>query len=196
MSITEGFLKQVNTLYQQFQAHDSQYSDRLQRYRNIEPESAQCLAVLIRAQKAKCILEIGTSTGYSTLWLANAAQSTLGHVTTIEIDAERTAQAQTYAQQLQLKQFIDFKTADALDFLKQSNEIYDFILLDAERDAYVEYWPYLQKILSKQGGMLVVDNVLSHASEVAQFVSLVQANSQYTSVTLAVGAGLLLITPN
>jgi predicted O-methyltransferase YrrM len=196
MSITEGFLKQVNTLYQKFQVHDSQHSDRLQRYRNIEPESAQCLAVLIRAQQAKRILEIGTSTGYSTLWLANAAQSTLGHVTTIEIDAERTAQAQTYAQQLQLKQFIDFKTADALDFLKQSNEIYDFILLDAERDAYVEYWPYLQKILSKQGGMLVVDNVLSHASEVAQFVSLVQANSQYTSVTLAVGAGLLLITPN
>ncbi|OTG90809.1 O-methyltransferase [Acinetobacter sp. ANC 3813] len=196
MSIREEFLTQVDRLYQQFQAHDAQQSDRLQRYRNIEPESAQCLALLIRAQQAKRILEIGTSTGYSTLWLANAAQSTLGQVTTLEIDAERTAQAQSYAHQLQLQHLVDFRTVDALDFLQQAAHSYDFILLDSERDAYVEYWPYLQKILTQKGGMLVVDNVLSHASDVEQFISLVQANPKYSSVTLPIGAGLLLITAN
>ncbi len=196
MSIPEEFLKQVNALYQQFQAHDAQQSDRLNRYRNIEPESAHVLAVLIRAQQAQNILEIGTSTGYSTLWLANAAQSTQGHVTTIEIDSERTKQAQSYAEQLQLRNLVDFQVADALYFLKQCTEIYDFILLDAERDAYVEYWQYLPNLLKKKGGLLVVDNVLSHASEVAEFIALVQESKQFMCVTLPVGAGLLLVTAN
>lgn len=196
MSIPEEFLKQVNALYQQFQAHDAQQSDRLNRYRNIEPESAHLLAVLIRAQQAQNILEIGTSTGYSTLWLANAAQSTQGHVTTIEIDSERTKQAQSYAEQLQLRNLVDFQVADALYFIKQCNEIYDFILLDAERDAYVEYWQYLPNLLKKKGGLLVVDNVLSHASEVAEFIALVQESKQFMCVTLPVGAGLLLVTAN
>lgn len=196
MSITEEFLVHVNALYQQFQAHDALQSDRLQRYRNIEPESAQCLAVLIRAQQAKRILEIGTSTGYSTLWLANAAQSTLGKVTTIEIDAERIAQAQKYAQQMHLRHLVEFRTEDALAFLQQAKESYDFILLDAERAAYVEYWPYLRKILTAQGGMLAVDNVLSHASEVEAFISLVKDDPRYICVTLPIGAGLLLVSAN
>ena len=97
MSLTDEFLAQANALYQDFQAHDALQSDRLQRFRNIEPESARLLSVLIRAQQARKILEIGTSTGYSTLWLANAAQSTQGQVTTIEIDAERSRQAQQHA---------------------------------------------------------------------------------------------------
>ncbi|MDB0285537.1 methyltransferase, partial [Acinetobacter baumannii] len=70
------FLQRVADLYDTFKQHDSQQSDRLQRYRNIEVESAQLISQLIRMQQAKSILEIGTSTGYSTLWLAEAAQAT------------------------------------------------------------------------------------------------------------------------
>ncbi len=72
------FLQRVADLYDTFKQHDSQQSDRLQRYRNIEVESAQLISQLIRMQQAKSILEIGTSTGYSTLWLAEAAQATGG----------------------------------------------------------------------------------------------------------------------
>jgi len=70
------FLQRVADLYDTFKQHDSQQSDRLQRYRNIEVESAKLLSQFIRMQQAKTILEIGTSTGYSTLWLAEAAQAT------------------------------------------------------------------------------------------------------------------------
>lgn len=194
MSLTEEFLAQADALYQSFQAHDALQSDRLQRFRNIEPESARLLAVLIRAQQARKILEIGTSTGYSTLWLANAAQSTQGHVTTVEIDAERSRQAQRHAAQLHLHHAVDFKVGDALAFLQQCNECYDFILLDAERDAYVAYWPYLAQIMQCKGGLLAVDNVLSHASEVAEFIGMVEADKRFACVSLPVGAGLLLVT--
>ena len=98
MSLSTSFLSRVNELYQGFIKFDATQIDRLNRYRNIEPESALYLAMQIRIQQSKRILEIGTSTGYSTLWLANAAQETNGKVTTLEIDALRTAQAKKYSE--------------------------------------------------------------------------------------------------
>lgn len=129
------FQQRMQTLYQQFIAFDALQTERTQRYRNIEPESALFLAMQIRVQQSKKILEIGTSTGYSTLWLANAAQETQGQITTLEIEPDRTAQAQQYAQELGLDHVIDFRIGDAQAFLNNNLNHYDFILLDAERDA-------------------------------------------------------------
>lgn len=150
------FLAKIDVLYQHFQAHDQAYSDRLSRYRNIEPESAELLNVLIRTQQSKRILEIGTSTGYSTLWLAHAAESTSAKITTLEIDAERSELAHQNAVDFSLDRFVEFLVSDAQDYLRQTTEKFDFILLDAERDAYCDYWNYLPQILKEKGGLLVV----------------------------------------
>ena len=194
MEHTNHFQNYVRELYARFSAHDAGLSDRLQRYRNIEPASAQFLSILIRAQQSKCVLEIGTSTGYSTLWLAEALSSTQGHMVTLEIDAERSKEAQLHAQYLKLDSYIDFQVIDALDYLQSCQQQFDFILLDAERDAYVEYWSYLPQLLQQQGGLLVVDNVLSHAEQVAVFKALVDLDKRFVSSTVDIGAGLLLIT--
>ena len=87
------FLQQISRLYDEFKQHDSCQIDRLRRYRNIEAEAAKFLAILLRTQQSKRILEIGTSTGYSTLWLADAAKVVNGKVITLEINAFRSAQA-------------------------------------------------------------------------------------------------------
>ena len=193
MSLSASFLNRVNELYQGFIKFDSTQVDRLNRYRNIEPESALYLAMQIRIQRSKRILEIGTSTGYSTLWLANTAQETDGQITTLEIDPLRTAQAKKYAEELNLAHLIDFIITDAQDFLQHSNEVYDFILLDAERDAYLDYWAYLQKMINPKGGVLIVDNVISHASEVKAFIQQVKQDSRFMTTTLSLGAGLFLV---
>lgn len=193
MSLSTSFLSRVNELYQGFIKFDSTQVDRLNRYRNIEPESALYLAMQIRIQRSKRILEIGTSTGYSTLWLANTAQETDGQITTLEIDPLRTAQAKKYAEELNLAHLIDFIITDAQDFLQHSNEVYDFILLDAERDAYLDYWAYLQKMINPKGGVLIVDNVISHASEVKAFIQQVKQDSRFMTTTLSLGAGLFLV---
>ena len=190
MSLSASFLNRVNELYQGFIKFDSTQVDRLNRYRNIEPESALYLAMQIRIQQSKRILEIGTSTGYSTLWLANAAQETDGQITTLEIDALRTAQAKKYAEELNLDHVIDFIVTDAQDFLQHSSEVYDFILLDAERNAYLNYWVYLQKMINPKGGVLIVDNVISHASEVKAFIQQVKQDGRFMTTTLSLGAGL------
>ncbi len=193
MSLSASFLNRVNELYQGFIKFDSMQVDRLNRYRNIEPESALYLAMQIRIQQSKRILEIGTSTGYSTLWLANAAQETDGQITTLEIDALRTAQAKKYAEELNLDHVIDFIVTDAQDFLQHSSEVYDFILLDAERNAYLNYWVYLQKMINPKGGVLIVDNVISHASEVKAFIQQVKQDGRFMTTTLSLGAGLFLV---
>ena len=187
------FQQRMQTLYQQFIAFDALQTERTQRYRNIEPESALFLAMQIRVQQSKKILEIGTSTGYSTLWLANAAQETQGQITTLEIEPDRTAQAQKYAQELGLDHVIDFRIGDAQAFLNNNLNHYDFILLDAERDAYVDYWDNLQHMLVPKRGILIVDNVISHAAEVQEFIALVQSDARFITTTLSVGAGLFLV---
>lgn len=194
--MSQNFLAKIDALYQQFQAHDQAHSDRLKRYRNIEPESAELLNVLIRAQQSKRILEIGTSTGYSTLWLAYAAQATLAKITTLEIDAERSELAHQNAVDFSLDRFVEFLVSDAQDYLRKTTEKFDFILLDAERDAYCDYWNYLPQILKEKGGLLVVDNVVSHESEVKDFLNLIRDNPKFSTTTLPIGAGLFLVTYN
>ncbi|WP_038343722.1 O-methyltransferase [Acinetobacter sp. A47] len=187
------FLQRISDLYDQFKQHDAQQSDRLSRYRNIEVESAKLLAMLIRSQQAKRILEIGTSTGYSTLWLAEAAQSVGGKVQTLEIDRLRSAQAHKYAQEFGLEQQVDFWVGDAVDFLAQTTQVFDFILLDAERVDYVSYWDDLKRLLQNAGSTLMIDNVISHAAEVKSFLELIKNDDDYMSTILPVGAGLCMV---
>ena len=193
MHISRSFQHYMQALYQNFTAFDAQQTDRIQRYRNVEPESALFLAMQIHIQQSKEILEIGTSTGYSTLWLAHAVQQTQGRVTTLEIDAARTAQAQHHAQELGLDDVIDFWVGDAEKYLTKTTQQYDFIFLDAERDAYVGYWAFLQKMLNPCGGVLIVDNVISHAAQVKCFIELIENDPRFISMTLPIGAGLYMV---
>ena len=183
----------MQELYEKFHMHDHKQADRLHRYRNIEPESGQFLSMLIRAQQSKSILEIGTSTCYSTLWLAEAARQTQAMITTLEVDAERVTQAKQYATEIDLADLINFKVIDAQVYLEAEKEIFDFILLDAERDAYVSYWPHLSRLLKAKGGLLVVDNVISHAAEVEEFIALIQQDPRFIMSIVPIGAGLLMV---
>jgi len=193
MQNSDGFERFMQELYEKFHRHDLKQADRLHRYRNIEPESGQFLSMLIRAQQSKSILEIGTSTGYSTLWLAEAARQTQAMITTLEVDAERVTQAKQYATEIDFADLINFKVIDAQVYLEGEQEIFDFILLDAERDAYVSYWPHLSRLLKAKGGLLVVDNVISHAAEVEEFIALIQQDPRFIMSTVPIGAGLLMV---
>ncbi|WP_130802450.1 O-methyltransferase [Acinetobacter ihumii] len=190
---TREFLLRLSELYDEFQQHDAKQCDRLQRFRNIEPDSAQFISMLIRTQQSQSILEIGTSTGYSTLWLAEAAQATGAHMVTLEIEEKRSQQAKNYAQELKLDSVIEFWTGDAAQYLQQAIDSFDFILLDAERSYYAAYWNDLQRLIRKKGGVLIVDNVISHAAEVKEFLAIIKQDANFMTTTLALGAGLFMV---
>ena len=174
-------------------AHDAARADRLARFRNVEPETAELLGVLVRSMAAQRVLEIGTSNGYSTIWLGDAAEAVRGTVLSLEIDAERTAEARDNLEQAGVDQFIELRTQDAGEALSAfASGAFDVVFLDAEREYYVGYWPDLLRVL-RDGGLLVVDNCLSHAKELVDFSELVYSAEGVTSTLVTVGAGVLLI---
>lgn len=182
----------VDELHRNYHEADASQADRLNRWRSIEPESAELLALLVITRQARHLLEIGTSGAYSTLWLADAAEQTGGHLTTLEIDPVRQQTAMKHLDSTGLSAVTTSLCVDAGVFLRASQAFYDFVLLDAERPAYIDYWPHLARCLSSSGALLVVDNVLSHAGQVQDFIGLVKADVRFLSVTLPVGAGLFL----
>jgi predicted O-methyltransferase YrrM len=173
--------------------HDARQPDRLKRWRNVEPETAQMLGVLVRAKRARRLLEIGTSNGYSTIWLGDAAEATGGALVTLEIEPERTALAREHVARAGLSEVVDLRTEDAARALHDfADAAFEFIFLDAERDAYAGYWPDLVRVLAP-AGLLAVDNVVSHAAELTDFRALVDADDRVAQALVPIGAGVLLI---
>lgn len=173
-------------------AHDAGKEDRLERLRNLEPDTAALLALIVRAAQARQVLELGTSNGYSTLWLADAVRATGGHLVSVELDPDRSAEAARNLARGGLTKFAEVLVQDAGDALRQStNAQWDLVFLDAERPAYVSYWPNLVRAL-RPGGLLAVDNVTSHADEVADFRALLAADPRMIEAVAPTGAGLLL----
>jgi predicted O-methyltransferase YrrM len=176
--------------------HDATKADRLERLRNVEPDSAALLALLVRAVGAKRLLELGTSNGYSTVWLAQAVRDIGGQMLTVDLDAERSALAAENLARGGLTETVELKVQDAAATLAGSADAsWDMIFLDAERPFYVGYWPDLVRVLAP-GGLLAVDNVLSHADQVSDFRALVSADERVTQALVPTGAGVLLVVRN
>jgi predicted O-methyltransferase YrrM len=174
-------------------AHDATLEDDAQRYDVVEPETAELLGLLVRATAARRVLELGTSVGYSTLWLADGAADSGGYFTSVEVDAQRGEQARAALRRAGLT--ADLRTADAAAVLAAApDDSWDLIFLDARRDAYAGYWPDLVRVLRPHGGLLVVDDALSHPEEIAALGALVDADASMTSAVMSIGAGLRLIT--
>ena len=182
----------LETVYSESRAHDETQTERAACWRNLHPDSAALLAVLVRAKQARKVLEVGTSNGYSTLWLADAVRDTGGSLCTLEIDKARKKAARQNLRETKLEDYVRMEVCDAGEFLRDYPKYFDVVLLDADRSQYTAYWPHLQRILTKPGSLLVVDNVLSHADEVQAFIALVEADKNFSSMVLDIGAGLLL----
>ena len=171
------------------QQNDATITDRPRRMLNITRDTGEFLAVLVKAMRATRVLEIGTSNGYSTLWLAQAAQSIGGAVTTVEMAALKIGMARETFARSGLSPVITVVHDDAGHLLKQTaNDSYDLVFLDSERPEYPGWWPDLRRVL-RRGGLLVVDNATSHPEQMAPFVALVTADPTFTTSLVPVGNG-------
>ena len=175
------------------EANDAQTTERAERMLNITRDTGEFLLLLIRAQKAKRVLEIGTSNGYSTLWLAHAVELLDGRVTTLELSPRKAEMAREIFARAGMQSRIDLRIGNAGDFLKvQARETFDFIFLDSERSEYVGWWNDLQCVLVA-GGLLVVDNAVSHAREMEDLNARVRETPGYLTSLVSVGKGELVI---
>ena len=170
-------------------SNDERNAERAQRMLNITRDTGEFLAVLVRATSARRILEIGTSNGYSTLWLAEAAKYIDGSVTTVELSESKVQLARSTFARSGLSDRIQLLHEDAGPLLDRSEaEAYDLVFLDSERPEYPGWWPRLKRVI-RSGGLLVVDNATSHADQMAPFMDLVRADTAFTTCLATVGNG-------
>ena len=169
--------------------NDGANSARPCRMLNITRDTGELLAVLVRATVARRVLEIGTSNGYSTLWLASAARAIGGTVTTVELSEYKIGLATANFARSGLAGQITLLHEDAGRVLERSADgAFDLVFLDSERPEYPGWWPHLKRLL-RPGGLLVVDNATSHAAERAPFVARVAADVSFVTSLVPVGNG-------
>lgn len=155
---------------QYLERHTSKESDLLVRlreetYKNV-PQShmisgiqqGRFLSVISKILSPDRILELGTFTGYATLCMAEGLAKD-GKITTLDINEELAYLPQKYFAESEFSEQIEFRLQDAREYLKNSDEIFDLVFIDANKSAYVDYF-HLVKPRLKSGSVVLFDNVL------------------------------------
>lgn len=124
----------------------------------VGPVVGELLYILARATAAKTILELGTASGYSAIYLARACKHFNGRVITLEQDPAMAEKALKNFKAAGLESHIEIRICDALQEISKMTRPFDFIFMDIEKEDYGRALPYCQKLLRKDG-LLVVDNV-------------------------------------
>jgi predicted O-methyltransferase YrrM len=137
----------------------------------VGPVVGELLFILARTSQSKKILELGTATGYSAIYLAKACEMFKGKVVTLENDRDMAARARQNIQKAGLEDSVEIRVGDALAEIAKSDEIFDFIFMDIEKEDYIRALSDCQRLL-KRGGLLVADNVgFKDADEFSQSIS-------------------------
>ncbi len=150
------------------------------------------LNLLVKSGEARRILEVGSSYGYSTTWLAEGARAVGGKVTSLELKVEKTEYARAQLARAGLADYVEFVIGDALASLKALPGPFDLVLIDLWKDLYVPVFDLLYPKLA-QGAIVVADNMLEPPSARAHakaYRERVGAARDMTSVLLRIGNGI------
>ena len=160
-----------------------------QRSRAVAPSTGRFLFSLV-APNAGCeVLEIGGSRGYSTIWLAAGARYLGGHLTSLEQDPGRAAAWRQNVAEAGLGEWAELVEGDAFETLAGLDDAFDVVFLDAEKEDYDRLFAVARTKL-EPGGLVVADNVLSHAETLAAYSAARQADPTLSSVTVPLDRGL------
>jgi predicted O-methyltransferase YrrM len=186
--VNRALLDLLETLARFGEANDARETARSRRMLNVTRDTGRLLWILVNATRATRILEVGTSNGFSTIWLADAARTTGGRVTTLELNPDKIALARTNLTSAGLTDVVDIVEGQAAESLARLPGPFDLVFLDADRPSYLTYLGLVVPKL-RAGGLLVADNVTSHASELGDYLARVKSHPQLLSVTVPIGNG-------
>ena len=157
--------------------------------RSLHPDAAKLLNLLAKATGAKRMLEIGTSVGYSTIHLALAAEETGGHLTTLELMPAKYETAKANLLRAGLSDVVTQHLGDALLIIPTLPGPYDLVFLDPEKELYEQAWNHFSDKV-RVGGVVIADNLTSHADDLSGYVAMIQNDARYETVTVPIGLGL------
>ena len=169
--------------------HDEREADHARRLLNLEADTARLVAILVQSGRRTRLLEIGTSNGYSAIWLAWALRPRGGHLVSIERDAAKQAKADANLRRAGLRDLVTLRQGDATTVIADLPGPFDCIFFDADRRSAPEQ---LRLLLAKltPDALLLCDNVLSHPAEIAEYLAAVDALPEFQHVIVPIGKGL------
>ena len=163
------------------------------RARQVAPTTGRFLFALVAPQEACEVLEIGGSRGYSSIWWGAGVRYLGGHVLSLEHDPAKVDAWRRNVADAGLETWVDIAPGDAHDTLRRLDEVFDVVFLDAEKDDYETLFALARPKL-EPGGVVVADNVLSHADTLDSYSRARQADPTLLSVTVPLDRGLELST--
>jgi predicted O-methyltransferase YrrM len=163
---------------------------QLQRLRQIPPESGKFLALLCASAPKGSVLEVGTSGGYSSLWLSLACRERGDHLTTFEILEEKVVRARETFEAAEVGGQIQLIYGDAREVIDTYKDV-AFCFLDAEKDVYLDVY---EKVIPNlvPGGILAADNAINHADKLADFIARAEGELRVDTLVVPVGKGILI----
>lgn len=164
-------------------------TSRLQRMRQVPPETGKLIAVLAASVPEGNYIEIGTSAGYSTLWLSLACQQLGRTITTYEILQEKARLAAETFRVAGVENIVELVMGDARSFLPQIKNI-SFCFLDAEKEIYGAcYEAVIPNMVS--GGLLVADNAINFREALQPMISRSLSDERVDALVVPIGTGVL-----
>jgi len=154
-------------------------------YLSVPEQDGKALRLFAEAAGARDVVEIGTSTGYSGLWLCLALEKTNGRLTTFEIDHDRAAKAHEHFREAGVEKRVTIVEGDAHKQLANVRGPIDLAFIDADKDGYVDYLNKLLPLL-KSGGLILAHNV----DMVPDYVKVVKSNPDLETIFYTEGGGL------
>ncbi len=183
------FTKFLAELAREGRENDERETDRARKMLNLEPETARLLSILVRLSGARRVLEIGTSNGYSTIWLASAVAETGGRVISIDRSAEKQSVARENLRRAALLDRVDLRLGEANAIVGELSGPFDLVFFDADRISAPEQLRLLVPKLAA-AALVLADNVLSHPAEIAGYLATVASLPGFDHVVVPIGKGL------
>jgi predicted O-methyltransferase YrrM len=160
-----------------------------ERARAVAPTTGRFLFSLVAPQTDCEVLEIGASRGYSTIWLAAGARYLGGRVLSLEQDPRKIDAWRRNIADAGLEEWAELVEGDARETLRQIDDVFDVVFLDAEKEDYEQLFG-LARAKVEPAAVFVADNVLSHPETLAAYSAARQADPTLESVTLPLDRGL------
>jgi predicted O-methyltransferase YrrM len=185
-SLLRALLQELRETGQQNDANEQEHTRKML---NLEPETAHLISVLVRSGHRKNVLEIGTSNGYSTIWLAWAVSMVGGRVTSIDRDEHKHKLADVNLRRAGLREYVDLRSGDATELVARLSGPFDCVFFDADRlSAPAQLKLLLDKLTPD--ALVLADNALSHSQEIAPYLMSLASLNEFDSLILPIGKGL------
>ncbi|WP_375748105.1 O-methyltransferase [Vibrio sp. HN007] len=166
--------------------------DKKDKYLNITRDTGEFLNFLVTMEKPERVLEVGTSNGYSTLWLSKNLPSS-GRIITLDINPSRLKEANENFKELNVQSKVSTYQIGVQRYLRDTDApCFDMVFLDANRDEYLSYFNALLSRMRK-GGLLICDNANSHREELEELLVWIERHPGLSHCIVNVGKGELLV---